>query len=404
MKRYMTGLWGIEELPLSGGLRELPLEYKILSVDFNPSTRVAKIEFEQIRKYRTIQRYITRSYKKYPIYSEWKVTHKKIPKTIKLTNEELESLNMHEDPLIRQFAAQIVAKLQNKDLWPSWMIADTYKRAYEEKVAEINNTFEKFQKEQQKRILDNSDQTRKYEGRICKEKLVLEKYKKQEDLLSKRLSKFEKNKSIFLIIITFGIYCYYLSEKRKQKLTKKLTACRVKVSNIRSKITAYEDKNEKYYSEILSINELIENKEKEKNALIKEEKEKFKQEVDKVRPLPVTYYESDAFFTSLKAFAGFKYEKIIGCYIIRNRENGKCYVGQSKDVLRRLQQHFKGTEPTNIIFAEDYYTSSYSNKEDLFEVRIVRCKTKDELDETEKSLIEEYDAWTSGYNRTSGNS
>ena len=139
-------------------------------------------------------------------------------------------------------------------------------------------------------------------------------------------------------------------------------------------------------------------------ALIKEEKEKFKQEVDKVRPLPVTYYESDAFFTSLKAFAGFKYEKIIGCYIIRNRENGKCYVGQSKDVLRRLQQHFKGTEPTNIIFAEDYYTSSYSNKEDLFEVRIVRCKTKDELDETEKSLIEEYDAWTSGYNRTSGNS
>ena len=82
----------------------------------------------------------------------------------------------------------------------------------------------------------------------------------------------------------------------------------------------------------------------------------------------------------------------------------KYYVGQSKDVLKRLKQHFKGTVPHNIIFAEDYYSSTFGNKEDLFEVKIIPCDTKDELDKTEKNLIEKYDAWRSGYNGTSGNS
>ena len=98
------------------------------------------------------------------------------------------------------------------------------------------------------------------------------------------------------------------------------------------------------------------------------------------------------------------YDKIVGCYVIRNVKNGKCYVGQSKDVMKRVcKQHFDGTKVKNIIFAEDYYSSSTKNKEDLFEVRIIRLKTKDELDRTEKDLIEQYDAFTHGYNSTGGN-
>ena len=86
-----------------------------------------------------------------------------------------------------------------------------------------------------------------------------------------------------------------------------------------------------------------------------------------------------------------------------NNENGKCYVGQSKDVLKRLRQHFKGTEPINIIFANDYYSSSFVKKEDLFSVKIIPCQTKDELDRTERKLIEEYGARQTGYNSTVGN-
>ena len=72
-------------------------------------------------------------------------------------------------------------------------------------------------------------------------------------------------------------------------------------------------------------------------------------------------------------------------------------------VAARLKQHFKGTVPLNPIFAEDYYNSQYPNKDDLFEVKIIRCNTKDELDNTEKQLISDYDSWKNGYNGTSGN-
>lgn len=101
--------------------------------------------------------------------------------------------------------------------------------------------------------------------------------------------------------------------------------------------------------------------------------------------------------------SGLQYEKITGCYVIHNTENDKYYVGQSKDVMKRLKQHFKGTVPQNTIFAEDYYTSTKPDKENIFEVKIIRCSTKDELDRMEKQLISDYDSWNTGYNRTSGN-
>ena len=59
--------------------------------------------------------------------------------------------------------------------------------------------------------------------------------------------------------------------------------------------------------------------------------------------------------------------------------------------------------PNNIIFAEDYYSSKQEHKDDLFEIKIIECSTKDELDRKEKNLIEFYDSWNKGYNGTSGN-
>ena len=43
-------------------------------------------------------------------------------------------------------------------------------------------------------------------------------------------------------------------------------------------------------------------------------------------------------------------------------------------------------------------------EDDVFEVKIFKCNTKDELDRTERELIEVYDAYGNGYNGTSGNS
>lgn len=57
-----------------------------------------------------------------------------------------------------------------------------------------------------------------------------------------------------------------------------------------------------------------------------------------------------------------------------------------------------------MIFAEDYFQTAEKERGDLFEFMIIPCETKDELDKKEKDLIEEYEAFTKGYNGTSGNS
>ena len=129
----------------------------------------------------------------------------------------------------------------------------------------------------------------------------------------------------------------------------------------------------------------------------------FNKKISHVKPL-LTYANPSPDFIPLKKLVGSEYQKIIGCYVIHNKEKDKYYVGQSKDVYKRiLRDHFNGTEVKNIIFAEDYFSSQYENKDDIFEVKIIRCSTKDELDSTEASLIEEYDSFRNGYNSTSGN-
>ncbi len=96
--------------------KEIPPQYALVSVNFNISIRVTKLEFGQTQKYRTIERYVTCNYTKYPIYSHWETKSKIILKSIKLTNEELESLNIYPDPLIQKIADQIVSKLHNNTL------------------------------------------------------------------------------------------------------------------------------------------------------------------------------------------------------------------------------------------------------------------------------------------------
>lgn len=126
----------------------------------------------------------------------------------------------------------------------------------------------------------------------------------------------------------------------------------------------------------------------------------WEQKKREVTPLPTSYISDNVTFTPLKILSGMSYTKISGCFVIRNRENNKCYVGQSTDVIKRLKQLFKGTVPTNMVFAEDYYSSQ--DKENLFEFMISPQNSKDKLDSVQRELIEEYNAFNSGYNGTSG--
>jgi hypothetical protein len=364
---------------------------------------MTKIIFEQSQQYRTVERYVTQYYQKYPIYSVWKLKTKQIPKTIKLTNIVLECLCNHEEELIRDFAFEIVAALNNSDMIPSWFEKRCIDDDYTNELSLIDNEVSILGKE-------NSRAIKTYENQIliCNDSISALNAKKTETQhtlakLSQRLSKIQNHKkSVFLSICTLFIFNYLNSKARIRKLQNRqvkfnnlLTAaqqnieiCKTNIVNAKNGIKLQTDN---YNQALTAKRSAMERLAKNHDLLIRD-----------IEPLD-DYYNEDKEFISIKSLKGLEYEKIIGCYVIHNTENNKYYVGQSKDVIKRINQHFKGTTPNNVIFAEDYYSSKLHDKDNLFSVKIIRLETKDELDETERQLIFDYDARKNGYNGTSGN-
>lgn len=97
-------------------------EYEIIDFDFNIESRVSHVCFLETNMYRKISKYVTQDGNRYPIYGDWSSKTKKHKKTIKLTNQTLEELNTYYDFLIREFSFEIVQRLNNEDLYPSWFI------------------------------------------------------------------------------------------------------------------------------------------------------------------------------------------------------------------------------------------------------------------------------------------
>ena len=390
-----------ELIRAQGGTRkELPPETSLIHVDFDRNSRIARILFEETQTFRTIQRYVTKDYVRYPIFSDWKTKSKSIPKTIKLTNEKLENLLYDGDPLIRKFSKQIVAALNDETLYPSWFVKQYLDEEYNDKISELDRAFIEFEKEKQKVILIHTQKINDIKARIKNNNAIIKKRQPKLNRIISKIGKIENAKiTVLKSIATLGIYPLIKSNKRKESLGRK----RLQIENF---IAEYEKINAAHSDDIKQENSIVKAIRKEisdeGNTVdqAKEEARKiWEKRYSEVDTLPLSV-NSDKFFP-LKDFSGLEYQKIVGCYIIRNKKNGKCYVGQSKDVHKRIKQHFKGTVPNNIIFAEDYYSAN--DRDDLFEIRIIPCTTKDELDATERRLITEYEARTNGYNGTSGN-
>jgi len=372
---------------------EAPLKYELRELSFIEHTRVTKLTFIKIRTYRTIERTVQRDNQKYKIYSGWKQKESKVaPIVLKLTNNTLENLQdrlylaqndivKNEDAinLVSQFAPDIVYKLateyEGSCPMPSWF----------EKIVlqeECTQTVNKLKHE----ISNLKQEKRAAEARICELEQINQCAKNKIEKMTHR----RDNKALFVVlaILTFGVYALLNSAKRLQKLTSQFTQTEpVNLQEI-EKLKQYIDENIAY------VNQQV--------KLIKENEESCAQKISEIQPLgDCLAFESD--FVLLKQLAGMEYRKIVGVYVIRNRELNKVYVGQSKDVIKRLKSHFTGTVPKNIIFAEDYYGSKYENKDELFEFKIEELNTKDELDNRERQLIAEYGSFNTGYNGTSGN-
>lgn len=92
-----------------------------------------------------------------------------------------------------------------------------------------------------------------------------------------------------------------------------------------------------------------------------------------------------------------KIQNFVGCYIIYNISKSKAYVGQSKNVRKRLQQHFSGEG------CIDVYADYLSGDEFRIKTITLRDYGIDDLDKMEKELISKYHAFDRGYNKTRGN-
>lgn len=94
---------------------------------------------------------------------------------------------------------------------------------------------------------------------------------------------------------------------------------------------------------------------------------------------------------------------MVGIYIIKNKINGKVYIGQSVDIGRRWTRHKMGcTSPTYHEYDYPLYRAFRKYGIDNFEFVVLEECSKDLLNEKEKYYIEKYDALHNGYNQTPG--
>lgn len=378
-------------------------KYILQKVEFNPVSRVTRIEFLEKKKYRTVERYITQDYEKFPVYSEWKTKEKIVKKTLKLTNSELENLNNNSDELVKTFAEDIIRQVNDESLFPSWFVKANLKKELNAELNVMSNAYFSFTQSQNSIIKEKKKIMEVLESNSVNRQLELHKWERKKNRLNRKLKRSENRKNnILKSIFSFGVYSYLLSKRHREKLNKNLDNVNQEMEMIDKVIFGYLKERRAAYNSILLCQSRINQKKKDFEVKKQKKIEEYQNKLSTVTSLPNVAPESKD-FTMLKEFSGYTYEKIIGVYVIHNREKDKYYVGQSKDVMKRLKQHFNGTVPKNPIFAEDYYTSKMSEKENLFEVQITRCQTKDELDRTEKQLIYQFNSYENGYNGTNGN-
>lgn len=385
-----------------GNAKKQPPVYQLSNVDYNPNTRQCKITFYETEKYRTVERYVTRNYVKYPILSDWKTKAKYLTYSIKFTNSAIEELIDHDDFLIRKFAFEIIQRIKSYVPLPSWYKIQEIENEYSSKINDNNVKIDR----EQSCFTTAKNVSEQHISKLNSEVKELEQLlKKQEKVKINTYKKLQKStqrkKSVFLNILTFGIYAVLTSSRHIKKLSEKAQKASDNYDYTDKKIALLKDNIKSEENSIIAIKEATEQecaKLKEANEKLRAEKAEKKSSV-----IPLAAIVEDAYeFIPLSHFVGMDYEKVVGIYIIQNNENKKCYVGQSKDIFRRIKQHFKGTVPNNIIFAEDYYNSAYTDKSTLFSIMIVECE-KWELDEQEKYYINEFNSYKKGYNSTQGN-
>ena len=91
-----------------------------------------------------------------------------------------------------------------------------------------------------------------------------------------------------------------------------------------------------------------------------------------------------------------------GIYKITNINTGKCYIGKSTNVKKRLQDHFKSSVGISSIADQAVHHAILQEGLWNWAIEIITYCDKDKLNELEKYYIEFFKAQEYGYNKTGG--
>lgn len=373
------------------------IEYKLLRVDFNKINRKTNVVLNQINFYKTIVKYVQRNYQKQPVYSNWKTKEKLINKKVLLNGSGLENLINNDDSVIREKAFEILEYINSnygEKLEPSWYKKSLLVKEMREKLDEESKKWDG--------VLSGFDNEKgRLESAISVVQNLLVGYKKSLEKNKKCSLKIKRNleRNGFVKglagVFTFGGWFKLNNQKRLDKVN----------LEIRDLEKAIEINNNDLNEKRNILNEIvktIENKKIEKENEINKIKRYYQNEILLLVPLTDKVNLDEEGFGLLKDY--YSDEKLneikVGCYVIRNNVNGKIYVGQSKNIPHRIRTHFDGLVPKNNIFFEDYYKDK--DNEELFSIKIIPGNIF-KLDLQEMELIDKYNAYEVGYNRTIGN-
>lgn len=107
---------------------------------------------------------------------------------------------------------------------------------------------------------------------------------------------------------------------------------------------------------------------------------------------------------SLSEFFGMapESERIRGIYVLSDSKTGKKYVGQSRDIRKRVtRQHFSKVDGMIVCNNDDFKNDFDRDGIENWSVTIIR--SGDDLNSLERKMIEKLDTANAGYNKTIGN-
>lgn len=88
---------------------------------------------------------------------------------------------------------------------------------------------------------------------------------------------------------------------------------------------------------------------------------------------------------------------MIGIYKIKNKSNGKIYIGQSVDILGRWEEHINQGKAATI-YEDEFHFELFNNPSD-FMFSILEICQEEELQEREQYYINKYNSIEKGYNK-----